>query len=164
MASNTLSKAQVIYGEPLCHVTLTAAETIDITGGFFVNLKSGAGTADHTIANDSVISGWLDIGVSPDDSNVTDNVLTVPSSPGERYTFPFYSAALDLVVRMPVSSGLTVAASYGGTLVDILIATSKQTVAIDTSSTNVLQILPPNAEDIASNTVRIVVNPAKVGR
>lgn len=160
--ADKLVKAQVISGCAIGQLTLTAAETIDVTGGFFVNIKTTTGTADHTVAADTVISGYLDVGAQVDDANIVSNVLTVPASPGVKYTFDFYPVGV--VVRMPVTSGQTVVASMGGLLCDLDITTSKQTVDTGSTSTEVVQILPVSNEDIASNTVRVIMNPAKVGR
>lgn len=145
-------------------VQLTASSTWAKSGGYFCNLNATSGTADMTVAADTVVSGYVDIGFDPDDSNVSSGVLTVPSTTSDKYRFPFFSAGLPLVVRMPIKSGTTLTKAYSGKLCDLDVTSSKQTIDIDSTSTEVVQILPVTDEDIASSSVRVVINPAKVGR
>lgn len=161
--ADKLVKAQIISGNSIGKLKLTAAETIDITGGCFVTCTT-AGTADVSVAADTKISGYLDLGAQVDDANIVSNVLTIPTSPGTKYEFDFYPSTLGLAVRMPVISGVTVSAAYNGVLCDLNITSSKQTVDPTATSIGVVQVLPVSAEDIASNTVRVIPNPNKLGR
>ena len=157
-----LPKPMVICGKPDGSIQLSASASFDQTGGGFFNANATSGTADMTVAADTVVTGYVDFQADPNDSNLSGNVLTVPSTTSDKYRFNYFSG--DFVVRMPVKSGQTVAVTHSGLLCDIDVTTSKQTVDLASTSTEVLQVLPVSEEDIKLNMVRVRINPAKIGR
>lgn len=157
-----LPKPMVISGKPCGSIQLSASASFDITGGGFFSADSTAGTANMTVATNSVVTGYVDFQADPNDANLSGNVLTVPSTTSDKYRFNYYTG--DFVVRMPVKSGQTVAVTHSGLLCDIDVTSNKQTVDLASTSTTVLQVLPVSEEDIALNMVRVRINPAKIGR
>lgn len=157
-----LPKAMVIEGCPQGSVQLAASSSWDITGGFFFQANT-SGTADLALATNSVLTGFVEMQADPNDSNLSGNILTVPSTTSDKYSFN-YHAGPSLVVRMPVASGITVAATYSGILCDLNVSTYKQTVDPTATSKTVVQVMPVSEEDIALNMVRVKINPAKFGR
>jgi hypothetical protein len=157
-----LPKAMVIEGCADGSIQLAASSSWDITGGFFFAANT-SGTADQAEATDTVLTGFVEMQADPNDANLSGNILTVPSSTSDKYRFNYHSSP-DLVVRMPVASGITVAATYSGILCDLNVTSYKQTVDPTATSTAVVQVMPVSEEDIALNMVRVKINPAKFGR
>ena len=158
-----LPKGQLIDGKARASAQLTASSTWAKSGGFFCKLDAN-GYATQASGSDTYISGWIDIGFDPSDSNISSDVLTVPSTTTEKYRFPFVHSR-DAVARVPVLSTTTLTKAYGGLLCDLDVTSSKQTADIDTKTKGQFIILPPNDADVAEQMVRIVLNPLfKTGR
>jgi len=159
----SLVKGQLISGVARRKVTLKAASAWAKAGGFICSISATAGHARPATQADTYVSGWVDIGFVPSDSNISAGVLTVPASPGEQYSFNFVSGH-DAVMRIPVTSGLTLTALYGMKYASVEVNSSLQTVDIDDATIKQVIILPPNAEDIAQNVATVIINPAALGR
>lgn len=156
--SLSLTRGQVANGCATGRIQLVAASTWGKLSGYFFSISSGKATM-LTASNDT-ISGWVDIGFKPGDSNVSSDVLTVPSTT-TGYEFPVYTEG---TFYLPVKSGQTLAASYAFAPITVSVTSSLQTADLtNTGTKSLLIVMPPTAEEIAANIVRVMINPAKFG-
>jgi hypothetical protein len=120
-----------------------------------------------SVATDTVISGWINVPFDPTNTaySQSTDILTVPATTSEQYEGG-YIDALDLdCARVPVLSTCTLTKLYSGKLCDLAtVASSKQTIDIDTASKDHFIILPVSDEDVADQMVRVKINPNHIGR
>jgi len=159
----SLVKGQLISGEARRKVTLKAASTWAKAGGFICSISATAGHARPAVQTDTYLSGWVDIGFDPSDSNVASGILTVPASPGEKYSFGFVPGN-EAIMRLPVTSGQTLAATDGMKYCTLEVNSSLQTVDLADATLKQLIVLPPSAEDLLENVATVMINPAVLGR
>jgi len=157
----SIQKSYLVNGCCNSHIELLAGEVFPKASGYLINIDSSTGKATKTVAADTVISGFADIGFLSDDSDVSSDVLTVVSTKERSYRF---CEDPSMVVRMPLKSGETLAVTHSGLLCDIDITSNVQSVTTAATSTVVVQILSVNDQDIALNAPRVRINPAKFGR
>jgi len=157
-----IAKGHVISGCALGHIQLLAAEVFKKASSFFFKVDATTGHAAKSAAADTVVSGFLDLGFNEQDENVTSGSFTVPAATTKVYKVAFYGPGA--VFRVPLKSGLTLAITHGGLLCDLDVTSDIQTVDYSATTTKIVQILPPNQEDIDLNAPRVIINPAKFGR
>lgn len=154
-------KGEVVKGEACYHVQLLAAEVFPRASGYFFLIDSATGHAQKAVAADTVLTGWLDLGITEQDENTSNGVFTVPAASTKVYKTTAYSSG---VFRLPMKSGETLAVTMGGLLCDLDVTSNVQSVTAAATSTQVVMILPPNENDIRLNAPRVIINPAKYGR
>lgn len=159
----SLVKGQCVSGTARKKVNLKGSTAWAKSGGFLCSISATAGHARPAVQTDTYISGWMDIGFDPSDSNISSDILTVPATSTEKYAFNLIDPR-DGVFRIPVTTGQTLAATHGGLACTIEVNSSKQTVDLADTTIRQVIILPPSAEDIAENVATVIINPAVIGR
>lgn len=157
----SIAKSYIVQGCCDSHIQLKDSEVFPKASGYFITIDATTGKAAKTLAGDTVISGFADIGFNEADSDVSSGTLTVVSTKERSYAF---SSDPSTVYRVPLKSGETLAVTHSGLLCDIDITSDVQSVTTAATTTKVVQILPVNDEDLALNAPRVRINPAKFGR
>ena len=162
MASISLTRGQVVQGCAESRMILAGGDTWQKSGGYFFTVDA-SGYAQQATAADTVLSGWIDIGFDPSDSSLASTgILTVPATESIKYEFATYGLGSHFWV--PVSSDQALAITDAYKFCDLVVNTSKVEINLSAQTKNVVQILPPSAEEIAAGVARVRINPAKYGQ